>query len=231
MRTISLAGFDFKATLAIDSSVQPYNYITMIASDLRLGDCDAVVKWASDRFGSASIAIDGTYKSLDFGGEHWMKFVLKETEWNIGPTRINVSCIGTYGPNDEKGGLSSLVLISHISNTKQLKPYVAIQCTRKMRFLYGPDRPIQETDDIVFVIDENYNYIRNAHNVPIGQSVSIRDDSIEFSTTPGKEKDVIIEHKIDRVLGTYKAVLKDAVKARAEVSGKCDRADVGKPRF
>lgn len=160
--------------------------------------------------------------------ENYVTSLLTTTQWIVGSTVIEASCMGftsTVKMAKEKADTALLnVMIRPLASTRALAKNFTLRCSRKLKlWAGGEERPI---DDMAILVSPNEPYmIRSpnlvSQNAP-DEKVAIDDVSIRFVTHTKVGK---VSYFIDRVTGRMSADVKDNGNQVATVTGACEKTN------
>jgi len=177
--TVSGTPYSFEQ-LAPDSAPNaPYELLLIVEQQHK---CDELLTWAQSRFGLTQRTLDASSTfapdALPIGGnlteEKWF-------QWDLGPTRVLLSCTGLTEKLSEtswapRGG-GAAIQFGPASLLPAIQPLVGYDCEHHF-VPSSPDDPVPPTYG--FYLDNFRGIVRTAYRTPIGTFRAVGGDVIEF---------------------------------------------------
>ena len=233
-RSIEIDGKQLKASLIVHHIPNRRNVLSISITSMELlaNECNEIRNWLDNKYGQAKLIVDASYKfDLEVKG-NTVEQVDKNSQWDLGSTRVTLLCFGfTYPRAEERGEEKNTILVILAFGSKEtersLKPLFALRCTQQLKFVGLPGPP-NTLDDVVFVIDENKKRVLYPNKSPLSGEHRLTEDAIEVKMKNGENA---VEYFIDRITGAFKGRSRYPNGTGVDVSGRCDKAEVGERKF
>jgi hypothetical protein len=181
--------------------------------------------------GKPSVKIEFPFhpETKDHSGQIFEDVVNYRLEWEIGSSRIQLSCDAI----DFKGGQSSglvFIMAAEKSSLRPDKPLTWLRCTQSVRIPY-PDRDphVERIADMILVLDEYEHSVFYETLNPIDRKAIFTATDITFTrdTEAGSATG-----RLNRLTGQIQEerILKER-NLKAEVTGSCESIEASQPKF
>jgi hypothetical protein len=235
-RTVRLFDIDFKATLSRSNNVVK-NPWTLAAhtGEASTGDCDKAMSWATTRFGSPAVTLDGSHDGqLSNEGPITVTRVSRTTQWDVGQTRILVWCDGITPkekqPDESVRPPFLLVVSFHHKSETEVKPMFMLSCSRKIT---QSDGKTGDATPLLFYVDEYYQTVRNPQKRPYSG------DHNEFSITPETitfairfSETLLMKYSVNRLTGSlYGTGTTAGTSHTFTTTGMCEKVEPTSKKF
>lgn len=196
-------------TMKIDSQGSKGRSISLNLISFPSTQCENYTQQYAAKFGGGFEKVDNTTifaKDLAMYSQKSMK--------NVGNTLISISCNRPGNQGEDNGEYTSFAIA--FSEQRPIKKPIALQCTRKIRFL--SDGSSQPLPAFSFIFREDSKMVLGLDRVMIANTENQSPMEVSFKV---RNKNLETLYTVNRSNGTLSGVVEDEGKFVANVEGAC----------
>jgi hypothetical protein len=198
-----------------------YPFTTIISpQQVNNSSCELLYSKLVKVFGSSSEMMDNTF---NFFGSH----VEKNWQWDIGTTRVTISC----GDNGENSSKFASIRYEHLDSMSKIEKPIHLNCSRRHRiFLDGHQSDWTNLKPLTISVFPYYKVITNADKYVITTINKFSDSLINFTL---KNDSIESEYSISRIDGSLSGLGKSLKNSAMQsiLEGSCEVRDPSARKF
>lgn len=222
-RTIKALGHSWTAHLRTQTA-PVVQFALSLSTDVTASQCETLAAKFGRPFGGEGIFSDQSV-TTNFSDKVYATLVVRQHQWTVGTTRLDVACIGTRSnksiPDDPNDTYVVNATFASVTGSPPLKPSFTLKCRNKSKLIIYDEREIVHPELLLWVDQETGKIKNESRNIISDKdSVFISDSQIRFTTTGDK---IVTKYSINRFSGELFGDASDEKGKVATVTGSCER--------